>query len=260
MNSSKLAIQAAGISALVFALAACDGTQATAAPEKAPEVNHGVVFSETFSDSGLFTINKNDLGGYDFSIDARIGSKAEAMMAATANQSSLAEIYRTIHEGKSEVPAVVSEASNWLESRPAPVSEKPDLNPAPAALALEKGASKSAFYDGYCKNFYDGIYVWRSMSCVWLQKANQTYTGGVLGDNFANDRVYAWNSTPYTATMQLWNANLTSQPNTWSPTLQPYWVTWFTWGGTYSNAKAYIKLPTGRTGEIGVSNHSRYVK
>jgi hypothetical protein len=71
----------------------------------------------------------------------------------------------------------------------------------------------------------------------------------------STDRVYAWNATPYTATLSLWNAGHASQPNTARLTLQPYWVTWFQWYGTYSNAYAYMELPAGKTGELGLVNH-----
>ena len=258
MNSFKLAIHAASVSAVLLALAACEGTQPTAAPGKVPAANKDVLFSETFSDSGLFTISKNPLGGYDYSIEARIGSTAERMIGTTVEQSSLAEIYRTLHEGKGEVPAVVGEASAWLESRPAPVSDKPAFNP--AQVALEKGASESAFKTGYCRSFGDGIYTWKSMSCIWKASANQAVTPGVLGDNFANDRVYAWNNSGYTATMSLYKSDWSGKANTWMPTLKPYWVTWFSWGGTYTNANAVIQLPYQTYGEVGLSNHSRYLK
>lgn len=256
MISFKLGMQAASLSALVFALAACDSNQTPALSGESPEIDPGVVYSEAFADSGIFTITKNSLGGYNYSVEARIGSEAEARLVAGANKPTLAEVYQSIHEGKTETPAVVSEVSHWLESQAPSGSEKRNESLAPPAL--EKAASQSDFTNGYCKSFIDGSYYWKSMSCIWKPGNNQTTSGGVNGDNVANDRVYAWNNTAYPAKLRLWNTNFTGYANPWNPTLNPYWVTWFSWGGTYSNANAVISLPGGIFGEIALSNHARY--
>lgn len=255
MNSFKLALRAAGLPALMLAFAGCDSTQPTATNGESPESKAGVVYSEAFADSGLFTISKNPLGGYNYNVQARIGSKAEAMMAASVNEPTLAGVYQSLHEGKTETPAIVGEVSDWLKNQPSSILEKERAIPGP--MALEKAASQSAFTNGYCIDFYEGIYRWRPMSCVWKAANNQTTSGGVYGNNVSNDRVYAWNNTAYLATLRLWNTNFTGYANAWAPTLNPYWVTWFTWGGTYTNANAVISLPSGLFGEIALSNHAR---
>lgn len=256
MNSFKFAIRAAGIPALMFALTACDGTPTTTTTNESSDLRSGVVYSEAFADSGRFTITKTALGEYNYNVEARIGSKAEAMMTASATEPTLAGVYQALHEGKTETPAIVSEVSGVLESRKPAVWENDRVAPAP--LALSKAASESAFKTGYCKDIPDGPYVWKVVTCVWKPGNNQTTTGGVYGNGFVNDRVYAWNNTAYLAKLKLWNTNFTGSPNTWNPSLNPYWVTWFQWGGTYSNANAVISLPSGYFGEIGLSVHSVY--
>lgn len=258
MNSFKTALQAAGVSAMVFALVACEGNPTTETTVQSPEIKGGTVFSESFADAGMFTIEKNPEGGYNYSVSAQIGSDAEKRMNSSIDVPTLAGVYQQINAGKSETPAIVSEVSDWLESRPSSGLEK--AMPTVSPLPLEKAAAQSDFVNGYCRNIYDGSYVWRYTTCDWKPNANYMGTSGVNGDNWANDRVYAWNATPYTATMSLWNSANTAQISTWRPTLQPYWVTWFSWGGTYSNARAAIKLTGTFGGELGLSNHARYAR
>jgi hypothetical protein len=259
MNSFKTAIRAAGLPALVLAFAGCEGTQPTATKGESPESGRlGVVYSEAFADSGLFTITENPLGGYNYNVEARIGSKAEKMMAASAAQPTLAGVYQAIHEGKTETPAIVSEVSDWLESqRPSGSSQERET---PAPMALEKAASQSDFVNGYCRSFDDGIYVWKSITCYWKPGNNQMTTDKVNGNNVANDRVYAWNANAYPAVLELWNTNRTARLTTATGTLKPYWVTWFSWGGSYWNANVVIKLPSGIFGELGLSNHARFLR
>ena len=259
MNSFKSALRTAGLSAMVFTLVACENTPTTETSVEKPALKEGVVFSEAFADAGLFTIEKSTEGGYNYSVSARIGSEAEKRMAASIEQPSLAEVYREIHAGKSETPAVVSEVSQWLKSRPSSGVEK--VSPAQAPLALGKTAAESDFRNGYCKNFGEGLYyVWKPMSCIWKANSNYMGTGGVNSYFDANDRVWFWNATPHHATLELWNTAHTAKVSTWVPYQTPYTVSWFSWGGTYTNARATMKLPGTFGGELGISNSSRYYK
>lgn len=257
MNSFKSVLQTAGLSAMVFTLVACESTPMTETTGASPKIKEGVLFSETFADAGLFSIEKNPEGGYNYSVSARIGSEAEKRMAASIDVPTLAGVYQQINAGKSEIPAVVSEVSKWLESRPSSGMEK--IRPAPAPL--EKAAAESDFRNGYCKNFGEGLnYVWKPMSCMWKANSNYMGTPGVNSYFDANDRVWVWNATPYNAALTLWNTAFTAKASTWQPSQTPYTVAWFSWGGTYSNANATVKLPGTFGGELGLSNSSRFFR
>lgn len=260
MNSFKSALQIGGLSAMVFALVACEGTQPTATTGESPEIKKGALFTESFSDAGQFILEKSADGGYNFGVSARIGSEAEKLVNATMDVPSLVGVYKQIHEGKSEIPAVVSEASKWLESRPSSGVEK--LLPAPAPLApLAKTAAESDFRNGYCRDFIEGNnYVWKPLTCVWRANSNYMGTSGVSSYFDANDRVWYWNATQWTAASALWNTAFTALVSTWKPSVSPYTVMWIQWGGTYSNANATIKLPGTFGGELGLSNSSRYYR
>ena len=252
MMSLNRFAQAGCLASYLLLLSACNSpdTSVTAAQDpnqggKEPEI----VFSETFSDSGRFTITKDPELGLAYNVQARIGSDAEKLLEISSTQTTMAEVYRTLHGGQGELPAVVIDVSAKLESQRS-ATVRPE-RPAQGAGALGKASSFSDFSNTYCKDIREGSYIWKFEGCFW--GANEHYYLTPWVD--PGDRVYAWNVSPYTATMSLWNQGLATQPNTWRPTLQPYWVTWFQWGGTYSYAYAKMELPAGRTGELGLVVH-----
>jgi hypothetical protein len=258
MNYFKSALQTVGVSALVFAFVACEESPTSGTTGVSPVSNkEGAVFSESFADAGQFTLEKNPEGGYNYSVSARIGSEAEKRVVASIDEATLAGVYQLINGGKSETPAVVTEASKWLESRPSSGAEK--LRPTPAPLG--KAAAESDFRNGYCREFADGThYVWRPMNCQWKSNSNYMGAPGVSSYFDGNDRVWVWNATAYTAQLTLWNTAFTAKASTWMPTQTPYTVAWFSWGGTYSNANATVKLPGTIGGELGLSNSSRFYR
>jgi hypothetical protein len=256
MNHFKSGLQIAGVSAMVFALVACQNTQTPESTGVSPEIKEGVVFSEKFADEGLFTIEKSADGGYNYSVGARIGSEAEKRVASSMDVPTLVGVYQHINDGKAEIPAIVGEASQWLASRPSSGVEKTKPAPAP----LQKEAAESDFRNGYCKNFVEGNYVWKPMTCYWKANSNYMGTGGVNSFPDANDRVWFWNATSRTGSLRLMNTANTALASTWQPYINPYWVTWFQWGGSYTNANASIKLDGTFAGELGVSNSSRFYR
>jgi hypothetical protein len=256
MKIIKRATQAGCFASFLIAINACNAPDSpTPAVQNSPQVGKDaeILYSENFADSGKFMITKDASGGINYNVQARIGSNAEKLMAASSTRPTLVEVYQTLHEGQGNTPAVVTEISNQLGSREPAANDA--LHSDPAARALPKTASQNGFSTGYCRDIHEGSYIWKWLGCFWLENANYINTPWVNSDGWIPDRVYAWNATPYTATLSLWNNPPTSQPNTWRPTLQPYWVTWFQWGGTYSNALAYMQLPAGKTGELGIVSH-----
>lgn len=251
MKHFNSALRIAGISGMVFALVACENTQTPDASGVAPESKGGAVFSEKFGDAGQFTIEKNPEGVYNYSVGATIGSEAEKAVMSSMDMPTLAGVYQHIHGGKTEIPALVDEASRWFESRASSGAEKRISNPAP----LQKEATESDFRSSVCRNFNDGNYVWKPQSCWWKSNANYMGTSGVNSYSDANDRVWFWNKTRWTGTTQLH-----TPVNTWKPTVPPGGVMWVQWGGTYSNVSASIKLDGVQGGEVGVSNSSRFFR
>lgn len=257
MHTFKSALQTAGLSAMVFAFVACEESPTTGPSGVSPITQEGAVFSESFADAGQFILEKNPEGGYNFGVSARIGSEAEKRLSASMDEPTLAGLYQRINAGKAEIPAFVSEASKWMASQHSSGAEKPQ----PAAAPLAKAASESAFKNGFCKEMGEGInYVWKPMTCIWRANSNYMGTPGVNSFFDANDRVWVWNNTPYTAQTALWNTAFTAKASTWMPTLNPYTVMGFQWGGTYSNANATVKLPGTFGGELGLSNSSRFYR
>jgi hypothetical protein len=257
MNWFKSAIQTASLTAVVFALVACEDSQTTVTSEETPMNKGGVVFSEAFADAGLFTVVKSPEGEYSYSVGARIGSEAEKQLAASVDLPTLAGVYQQIHGEKSEIPAIVSEVSKLLETQAASGTDKIRAT----SVALAKAATESGFKTGYCRDFSEGLhYTWKPQTCIWKANSNYMGTPGVNSYSDVNDRVWVWNATPYTAALALWNTGFTAKASTWQPSIQPNWVTWFSWGGTYSNANATVKLPGTYGGELGLSNSSRYYK
>jgi hypothetical protein len=256
MHIINRSAQAGCFASFLLAINACNAPDSPAQAVQDP-IQAGkeaeVLFSESFADSGRFTITRDASGGINYDVQARIGSNAERLMAASSTRPTLAEVYQALHEGQGNVPAVVAEASSRLGSRePAAIDA---VRPDRAESALPKAASLNDFSAGYCRDIRESYYIWKWQGCFWLENTNSINTPWVNSNGSNPDRVYAWNVTPYTATLSLWNSAGTSQPNTWRPTLQPYWVTWFAWGGTYSNARAYMNLPAGKTGELGIVAH-----
>lgn len=257
MSFIKRAAQAGCFASFLIGINACNAPDSpTQAVRNSPQVGEDadILYSENFADSGRFAITKDASGSINYNVQARIGSDAEKLMASSATRSTLVEVYRALHEDQGNVPAIVSEVSALLGSREPAANGA--AHPAPEARALPKSASLNDFSTGYCRDIHEGSYVWKWLGCFWLESSNNIGTPWVSSDGSSPaDRVYAWNVTPYTATLSLWNTAGTSQISTWHPTLQPYWVTWFQWGGTYSNAYAYMYLPAGKSGELGIVDH-----
>jgi len=219
------------------------------------------VYSETFSDSGLFQIHSDADGIISYAIQARIGSQAEKQAAASAMQPTLADVYRSLQGGSAEVPDLVKRASAQLAQQqaalpPLPALPAEELSPITAPLA--KSATESDFKTNYCRDFREYSYLWHWETCDWAGYVHYIQTGWVDSRNGLTDRVYAYNNSPFMATLELYDTHLTSHPNTWKPTMQPYWWTWFTWGGTYTAGVVMMTLPVGGSGELGLSTHAPY--
>jgi hypothetical protein len=258
---SQPRLPSAAGAALLLALAACQGPDTPVSnPEgqaAAPE-NEKVLFSENFSDAGSFQIMADPSGGFNSIVQAGIGSEAERLLVASSAQPTLAEVYRSLHGGANEVPAVVAQASEHFEAR------KPSSREiSPSAVPLAKAVSQSGFQTSLCRNFLDGSWKWNVSDCVWDGNRNFLRVEGVNSDGYYPDRVYAWNKTAWTGTMSLASGSpFYPSPNPWKPTIAPYGVGWIQWGGTYSNAVAMIALPSGKYGELGLTDHyaTPYVK
>lgn len=250
MMTINRAVQGGCLAGYLLLISACNNTDSSATAVQDPGQGNGVeiLYSESFSDSGRFTISKDPKGGVTYNVQARIGSEAEKLLGSSSAQPTLVEVYRILHGGQDEIPAIVTEVSAQLAAR-TPDQPLNDQHAA-ASKALGKGASLDAFASGYCRDIRENGYIWKWEGCFWMPSENYLRTPWMD----PGDRVYAWNSTPYTATMSIWNHG-GGQPNTWRPTLQPYWVTWFSWGGNYSNAYVNINLPTGQKGELGLVVH-----
>jgi hypothetical protein len=238
---------------IMFALAACQGPDTpVSAPDKpaaAPE-NGTVLFSENFSDAGSFQIVADPSGGFNSIVQAGIGSEAERLLAASSAQPTLAGVYRSLHGGVDEVPAAVAQASEHLEGR------NPSDRGASPSIPLVKASSKSAFQSTLCHDFVEGSWKWVLSRYVWDGSRNFIRVEGVNSDGYYPDRVYAWNSTAWTATMSLASGSpFYPSPNSWKPTIAPYGVGWIQWGGTYSGAVAMMALPSGKYGELGLTDH-----
>ena len=253
MKSMKRAAQAGCIASFALLLAACDSSE-TPVEAQAPGTSgteNRIVYSEAFSDSGRFMIVQNPQGEFSYNIEARIGSKAQDLMSESSVQLTLADVYRSLHGGHPDVPTIVSEVSDKLgPQNPAGNAERP----AASDGGLAKVASWNAFSSTYCVNYNENAYSWLGQGCFWLANDHYILTLWVSSAPGLTDRVTAYNNTPYTATLYLKKPD-GSVPNAWRPKLAPYWVTWFQWGGTYSNAYAYMELPPGKTGELGIIDH-----
>jgi hypothetical protein len=250
MKSLNRSAQVGCIASYLLLVSACNSpdTSVTAIQNPDPGIGMETLYSETFSDSGRFTITKDPSGGVNYNVQARIGSEAEKLLASSSTQPTLVEAYRILHGGLGDVPAIVAEVSTQLiiQTPNSSLNNQPTMTP----KGLEKEASLDAFSSGYCKDIRENSYLWKWEGCFWMPSVN--YLTTIWMD--PGDRVYAWNSSPYTATMSIWN-QAGGQPNTWRPTLQPYWVTWFQWGGNYSNALVSMNLPAGKKGELGLVVH-----
>jgi hypothetical protein len=261
MNIIKQAAQTGCIAAYLLVMNACNSTEAPSVD--APLIgkdgeNAEILFTESFSGSGEITIVKDDQGNFGYGIQAPIGSDAAKLMESTAPRLSLADVYSTLNGGKASIPAIVSEASEKLGDRlPAGPHEDPIV---PALRALPKGASLSAFSTGYCRDIYELSFIWKWQGCFWLQSDVAIMTPWVDSDGWTPNRVYAWNATPYTATLKLWKNDGSGLANSWQPTQSPYTVSWFQWGGTYSQANAWMYLPAGKRGELGMVTHRPVVR
>jgi hypothetical protein len=214
-----------------------------------------ILYSGVFSDSGTLTIVSEPSGQIDYAVQARIGSKAQQLMDLNSTQPTLADLYRSLHEGTTEVPDIVEMSSQRIEAQKAVPGQVSRVSP--AARPLVKTASESAFKTGYCRDFVESSVLWVLSECRWTASANHLVAYYLWSDGVHPDRVYAWNNSPWTATLSLINASYYTDPAAynWKPTLQPYWVTWFQWGGSYNKAQPKITLPTGKSGELGLTVH-----
>jgi hypothetical protein len=246
-----------------------------------PDTNR-LVFRDQFADGGELKVVKDASSRVSFSVEAPIGSNAETLMQRAQSVSSLAGVYGILHEGKQPVPATLATLSSELEAA-SPATLEPRLTPAldenvsygPLAQTnVDK--SKSAFLTRYCKEFFDGNVRYKpgpaNQWCFWDNTRGRMclsfiFTNGVnsgtcapygmLDSNGSTliDRAYGWNATAYTATMAI-GGGFTPTNNTWRPTVSPYTVMWVQWGGVYDGANATIYLPSGKTGELGLTAHT----
>jgi hypothetical protein len=249
MKTINRAVQA-GCFAGSLLIGACNHSDTSPTAVQNPDQSGNeteILFSETFSDSGRFTIIKDPKSGITYKVEARMGSEAEKLLATSSAQPTLTEVYRSLHGGQGDVPAIVAEVSAQLGIPVYNPTENDRHASTPAALG--KGAAYADFANTYCKDITEVNYIWRWETCKWGPSARILSTSRTD----PSDRVYAWNVTPYTATLSIFVGS--TIPNTWRPTLQPYWVTWFQWGGTYSNAYTVMELPPPHTGEMGLSVH-----
>ena len=240
--------------ALLFTACLDKGSPTSAARGNAAEdgASDGMtpVFSEAFADGGDLRVVSDDAGQIQFVVQAPIGSKAERLLAQSAGQPNLAEVYRTLHEGAKPVPLELQKASDRVEAlkKAAPVSEAGG----PAAEALAKSAQSAdanSFKTGYCRDFTEGNITYRMNGCTWCLTCNWVETSANLNsDGTLIDRSYGWNNTGWTATMS-------NTKNTWKPTIPPYTVYWVQWGGVYTGARATLTLPAGKWNEIGITSH-----
>jgi hypothetical protein len=247
-------LPSAASASLLIVLAACQGPDKTvSAPDVQPAApeNGKILFSENFSDAGSFQVLADPSGGYNSIVQAGIGSEAERLLVASSSQPTLADVYRSLHGGRDGVPAVVAQASEHFEAR-TPAAR----GTSPAVVPLAKSSSYSAFQSTLCRDFVEGSWKWNLYDYVWDGGRNFIRVEGVYSDGFNIDRVYAWNKTPWTATMSLASGSpFVPSPNSWKPTIAPYGVGWIQWGGTYSGAVAMIALPSAKSGELGLTDH-----
>lgn len=232
----------------------CQKDEALVSPSTPVESeSNTILFSENFSDYGLIQIHKDESGVLLFSLKAKIGSEAEKRMAAVSAEPSLVDIYRALMPDRKSVPAAIVSASEYLIQQQANHPGLPSQN---KERVLPKGASESAFRTNYCRDIREYPWEWRWQTCDWTANSNSIWTPFVDASGGIMDRVYAYNPTPYTATLTLWNLERNALASSWRPTLQPYWVTWFQWGGSYRFAIAEMTLPSRKFGEMGLSTHT----
>lgn len=210
------------------------------------------LFTDTFSDGGTLRVVTDASNAIHFTVQAPIGSDAEKLMTKGSQQSTLVEVYLTLHPDAKAAPVElerISERMATLKKQAALSAE------AETSQSLAKSAQSAAtntlngFLNSYCVEFHEQNFIYSPQNCAWGGSTASVMTSKVLNSTgYFIDRSYGWNRTQWTATMA-------HSVNTWKPTIPPYSVMWVEWGGVYSGAAAKLSLPAGKTGELGITAH-----
>ena len=245
---SRLALSA-GVP-LLLALSGCVGPESsTSAPsgEMLQAESGLVLFSEEFSDAGKIQIVSDGSGNLGSAFQARIGSEAEKLLTNSLAQPTLAKVYQELKGGTAEVPEAVARASDQIELQKQ-TSPSEDYTPRTPVPLAKTATSEADFTNRFCRDFREAPITWKKAYCWWVAGYGLNFVIASSGD-----RVYAYNHSPSIAKLKL-VAEYTGETHPWQPTLQPYWVTWFNWGGSFVRAKAYMVLNSG-VGELGMTSH-----
>lgn len=256
MSALARLVSASAIVACLLSVNACNDAETITANSVQPSGENqapDLLYSEAFSGSGEFAIVRDAEGNYGYRVQAPIGSEAAKRMESASSQLSVIDVYRSLYPGNAPVPAIVNEVSEKMGS--GLISENSNGSNHPPVEMLPKAASFSDFSTRYCRSITEGEYIWKFVGCFWLENDTRILTPWVDSDGFNPNRVYAWNATPHSAQLTLWNSEMTRLISSWKPMQSPFTVSWFQWGGTYSQAKAQMQLPTGKRGELGIVTH-----
>lgn len=234
--------------ALLLCLPAC-GSAPAEDSEGTGETGATLLLTETFADGGTLQVVEQDDGFLGFTVMTPIGSEASKLSMQAAQQATLRGVYEKLM-GR-EASAEVIEISDAILRQRSVLRESPIGNQKVAAEPQEVSKSSAWFYANLCKDFYVGSNWWQIADyCSYSSSANQkTSTATIDSDAWGYDRSYALNDhASSTATQSL-------SASTWTLPVDPGSWRWTEWGGSYSNAVAKIKLPTGVFGGLGITAH-----
>jgi hypothetical protein len=210
------------------------------------------LFTDTFSDGGTLRVVTDESEAIHFMVQAPIGSNAEKLMAKSAQQPTLNDVYLILHPDAKAAPLELQKLSDRLmalKKKTAQTAEEQEPDVLAKSTQSAATSTLNDFLNAYCIEFHEQNFIYRPKNCAYGSYTSSVMTSKVLNSTgYFTDRSYGWNRTQWTATMA-------HSVNTWKPTIPPYTVMWVEWGGVYTGAAAKLSLPTGKMGEVGITAH-----
>lgn len=236
------------IAGVVLCSVGCGSAPVGEGSEALDESTATLLFSDSFAEGGVMKVVEQDNGALGLVVRAPIGSEASRLAFDAGKERSLVDVYTALHPGGTP-PQVLRDLSARMELQKstAPAASKP----APVAPQIDVDKSEASFTTSFCKDFADGFaYEFILEQCKYRHNVVRVTSNPIVDGDNANliDRSYALNDASVTATHWL-------DASTWQLSLPAGQSQWVEWGGVYTGAIAQLKLPTGSSGNMGITVH-----
>jgi hypothetical protein len=243
----------------VLALAAmgCSSQPLSNSDEAVGESLAEIVYEVAFSDTGRLSVVRGQDGVLSVNVTGAIGADDDAVGARAIGKSTLEEVYLALMPNEADVPAPLASLSKEFKAQQDEALALAAGRASEQLPTVEQQAARGVakdFWSQACQTFVESGVTWVPLECR-LNSCNAVSLPCYAETSWAlmgtNDRSYAWNATNYSA------YHGTTGPGG-SHVVPRYTWQWGWWGGSYSNANAWVShdfLATNSAGQMGITVH-----